>query len=286
MRYLIFLLLLFSELSFAIFVIDDRGVTVSLENPAQRIVSLAPHNTELLFSVGAGAYIVGAIEYSDYPPQALEIPRVGNAMHIDMEQIFSMKPDLVVAWGGGNSKADIQRLEDHGVVVFVTQAKNLTDIPVQLLALGVLTGNQGKAEQLAKTFQKNLQQLKNKYSQRNKVSVFYQIWGQPLMTISGKHIISDAVRLCGGDNVFSGLSALTPTVSQEAVLQANPDVIISGQSGSDSDFFSDWQGWVKLLAVRNSHLYVVSAELLSRATPRMLEGVQQLCGLMQKARDS
>jgi len=286
MRVLVFLLILFSELSFAISVTDDRGQVITLEKPAQRIISLAPHDTELLFAVGAGTNIVGAIEYSDYPPQALKIPRIGNAMRIDMERVLSMRPDLVVAWGGGNSKSDIQRLEDRGVTVFVTQAKSLTDISKQALALGVLTGNQAKAEQVVKKFRQELQQLAVTYSQRSKVSVFYQIWGRPLMTISGQHIISDAIRLCGGKNIFSDLSAIAPAVSQEAVMHADPEVIISGQSGSDSDFFADWESWKKLSAVQNKHLYVVSAELLSRATPRMLEGVQQLCELIQKVRDA
>lgn len=266
-------------------VVDDAGRTVALPAAAQRIVSLAPHATELLFAVGAGAQIVGADEYSDYPQAAKAIPRIGRAGALDVERIIALKPDLIVAWGSGNTGGQVAQLQRFKLPVFSSEPRSPADVASTLRRLGVLSGHQASAEKAATDFEAGLTALQKQFSGREKVSVFYQIWHEPLQTINREHNISAVIRLCGGQNVFDALPTLAPTLAREAVLRADPQVILgSGSDGQRPQWLDDWRRWPQLRAVKYEALYDIPPDLMQRPTPRLLEGAQRVCAVLDQAR--
>lgn len=262
---------------------DDTGQLLRVRQPPQRIISLAPHITELLFAVGAGQRIVGASEYSDYPEQARHIRRVGGVL-LDLETIAALRPDLIVAWADGNPPPQLQRLKQLGIPVYLSAPKRLDDIPVALERLGHLVGTDGAAQSAAAQFRQRLGHLRKTYASRSKVRVFYQVWDEPLLTVSSKQIINDALTTCGGENIFAQLPALTPMVSVENILQADPDAIVTSKSDAQPTRLDSWRRWPRLSAVKNNRLFYVPADWIDRPTPRMLLGVAELCHLLDHAR--
>ena len=266
-------------------VLDDAGHAVVLDAPARRIVSLAPYLTELLYAAGAGDTVVGTSEFSDYPEAARDIPRIGGGAGLDIEAIIALQPDLVVAWQSGNPDGQLERLQALGITLFLSEPRQLLDVPGTLVRLGKLAGSEPVAQATARAFDARYRELQQRYSGRPTVAVFYQVWRQPLMTVNGEHLISDVIRLCGGRNVFSDLPVLAPQIDVEAVLAANPAVIIAGTGGtSETAELQDWMHWPMLTAVARGHLYGVQRELLVRHSPRILDGAEQVCGILEKVR--
>ena len=269
----------------AVEVIDDAGRTVRLASPAQRIVSLAPHITELLFAAGAAGRVVGVSQFSDYPPEAAALPQVGGGAGVDLEAVLALRPDLVVAWRSGNAAGQLQQLERLGLTVFYSEPRVIDSIATNLERLGRLSGTGARADEAAREFRRGVQTLRSNYAGRKPVTVFYQVWEHPLMTVNGAHLISDWIRLCGGENVFAGLSELAPAIDLEAVLQANPQVLVAGRYERAKDNWRrQWQRWPQMRAVADGHLYTVPAEMIARQTPRALIAVEQLCGYLEAAR--
>ncbi len=266
-------------------VVDDAGRKVHLARPAQRIVSLAPHVTELLFAAGAGPQVVGAVAYSDYPEAARKLPRVGGYGNIDMEAVAALKPDLVIAWKTGNRDAHLDKLAALGIPVYVNEPRSFDDVARSIESLGVLAGTERAARSAADAFRARRDELGRRYSARPRVRMFYQIWDKPLMTINDEHLISDAIRLCSGENVFGALPQLAPTIGVEGVLAADPEVIVaSGMGEARPDWLDQWKRWPKLAAVAADNLYFIPPELIQRHTPRLLDGTAQLCGFLDEAR--
>ncbi len=264
---------------------DDNGVVVRLPAPARRIVSLAPHATENLFAAGAGGLLIGADEYSDHPAAAGAIRRVGNHARPDLEAIVTLKPDLVVVWQSGQADATLSRLAKLGLRVYQTQPDHLDDIPANIEKLGRLAGTEAVADRAAAAFRQRLAALRQQYSARPPVPVFYQAWHQPLLTVGGGQIISEVIGLCGGRNIFANLASKAPTVSIEAVLAANPEAIVASGMGRDTPVgLDDWQRWKKLRAVGRGNLFFVPADLMQRPTPRLLDGAEALCRHLETAR--
>ncbi len=252
-----------------------------------RLVSLAPHLTELAFAAGAGDRLVGAVEFSDYPPEARAIPRVGDAFRLDYEAIAGLRPDIVLAWPSGNSTLAIEQLIDLGFRVVELEPRGLDSIPEQLLSIGRIAGTASVASAAAEGFREALAQLRAQYAEARPVRVFFQVSAQPLITVSREHVIGQAIELCGGDNVFAGLPGLTPTVDPEAVIDAAPEVIVTTvYAGPDhgNKMLDRWRDWPALPAVGAGQLYTVEADYLSRAGPRILLGVRALCGCIDAAR--
>jgi len=266
-------------------VVDSTGTALILPQPAQRIVSLSPHLTELLFAAGAGQQLVGTVDYSDYPQAALEIPRVGAYNSISYEAIVNLSPDLVLAWGTGNGGEMIARLKALGLKVYVDEPGSLRSIGETLGNLGQLAGTQRQANYAQSKYWHKLSDLRRLYSQQRPLSVFYQIWNEPLLTINGEHLISEVIQLCGGRNVFASALPLVPKLSVESVIAANPQVIVaSGEERQRREWLKAWQAWPMLDAVKSKRLYFVPASLLQRHTPRILEGAELLCEQLQVAR--
>ncbi len=264
---------------------DDTGATLRLRQPAQRIVSLAPHITENLYAAGAGAKLVGAVAYSDYPEAAKRVLRIGDYSRPDLEAIVTLKPDLVLTWQSGNGDAVVAKLKSLGLNVYQMQPDRLEDIPANLETIGRLAGTETTAAKAAAAFRLKLEKLRKNHAGQPAVPVFYQAWHQPLLTIGGEQIISDVIRLCGGTNIFAALPAKAPTVSIEAVLAADPEAIVASGMGYDTPIgLNDWKRWKQLKATTRGNLFFVPADLMQRATPRLLDGAEQLCRHLEKAR--
>jgi iron complex transport system substrate-binding protein len=264
----------------AISVVDDSGNTVSLERPAQRVVSFAPHITELLFAAGAESHIVGVIAYSDFPEAAKRLPQIGDSREIDFERVVALKPDLLVVWQSGNTSRQLEQLRRLGVPMFFSEPHTLDDIPSNVERLGKLMGSD-VAESVAKAFRKKLADLGAVYRNRSPVRVFYQISDKPLYTLNGRHIVNDALALCGGRNIFASLPVVAPAVSVEAVLQQDPEAIIGGLG---RDYLAMWRQFPSMTAVRRGNLLSVDGTLMNRAGPRMLQGAASLCEQLDNVR--
>ncbi len=263
---------------YALSVQDDLGLSIELKAPAQRIVSLAPHVTEQLFAIGAGEKIVGAVDYSDYPEAAKSIPRVGGYSRLDLERILALKPDLIVGWHSGNSAQQLERLEAMGFKVYRSEPRRLDDIAAGMKKLGELTGTEVLAREQAEQFRLRVEALRRVAAGKDKQTVFYQIWNRPLMTVNGEHLINEVIELCGGKNIFAELPVATPKVSAEAVIAANPQVIIaSGMGRERPEWLDEWRQWPQLRAVEENRLYVINPSIIQRATPRLLQGAEAMC---------
>lgn len=265
--------------------VDDAGRAVVLNLPAARIVALSPHVTELVFAAGAGNKLVGASSFSDYPAAAKRIPHVGDGGKADAERILALKPDLIIGWHSGNSAAEIATLERLGIPVFLTEPRRLDDIPRLLVTIGKLAGTEQAAAQAAADFRSGVAELKRRYAGRQPVRVFYEIWHDPLITVNGEHLISDVLGLCGGRNIFAGVSSLTPAVATESVLAEDPEAIIaSGALYAERGRLEGWRRYSRLAAVRRGYVFFIHPDLIQRQTPRILQGAQQMCEQIEQVR--
>lgn len=267
--------------------VDDAGNVVALATPARRIVSLAPHATELLFAAGAGQRVVATVDFSDYPPPARALPRVGSSAGIDVERVVALAPDLVIGWRSGNPAAALARLRELGLPLFVTEPRRLSQLPGLIERLGLLAGSQPEASAAASRLRQRAARLEQRYASRAPVNVFYQLLDPALMTISGEHIITDVIRLCGGRNVFADLPVLAGRIDLEAVLARDPQVIVGG---GDAALWREWRqrwlGYPQLQAVRHDRLVWIDPDTLHRAGPRMLDGAERLCVVLDAVRGS
>jgi len=273
----------------AISVTDDSGATVTLAAPATRVITLSPHATELVYAAGGGAKLVGTVAFSDYPPQAKTVPRVGDNRTLDLERIAALRPDLIVVWWHGSPEQQIDRLRDLHIPLFFSEPHRLDDVATSLTRLGDLLGTPSVARSAADAYRRQIAQLRARYAARPPVSVFYQVWDRPLMTINGSQMISDVIALCGGRNVFAGLRPLVPTISTEAVLAANPEVIVTESPGASPPEaplpgLDRWRAWPALTAVARGNLFAIDGDLLSRPAPRIAQGAALLCKDLQTAR--
>lgn len=267
-------------------VVDDTGRMVTLSAPAQRIVTLAPSAVEIAYAAGAGQKIVGTVEHSDYPPAANQIPRVGGYSKLDIEAIVASKPDLVFAWESGNSASAIEKIRQLGIPVYLSQPNKIPDIANNIERIGRLAGTTDVAKKAAEDFNKRYAALRKTYEKRSPVRLFYQISPNPLITIGGHQIISDAMLTCGGINIFADLKPMAPRVGYEAVIAANPEAIItSGMSDIHPDLLDAWKKWPNLTATQRNNFFFIDSSLINRAGPRILEGTRILCESLQAARD-
>ncbi len=262
---------------------DDDGNPVTLPRPAQRVIAMAPHVTELLFAAGGAEKIVGAVTYSDYPEAAKKVPRVGDNRQVDIERVIAMKPDLIVVWMHGSSERQIESLRQLGVPIFHSEPKKLGDIAASIATLGKLMGTEKVADATAAELRKQFAALARQYANRPPVRMFYQVWDKPLYTLSSGSIVSDAMTLCGGVNIFADLKVTAPVVGIEAVLQADPEAIF-GTSEKNYGGVNLWRAYPNLQAVRRDNLFTLNGELLNRAGPRMVAGTVALCEKLEMAR--
>lgn len=262
---------------------DDAGRRVVLAAPAQRIVTLAPFLTELVYSAGAGSRLVGVSAHSDYPPEAKALPQVATATTFSLEEVAALRPDLVLAWRDSIRREDVQRLESLGIVTVVTEAKRLDDVPRLLQTVGTLTGRDVGAP--VARYRERLERLRARHAARRSVPVFLEIWHNPLQTVGARHWISEALALCGARNAFGDLPGVAPLVSWEEVYRRDPPVIIgAGSRDGEDQFRANWRIRGTLSAVKAGRLVFMDADTLTRPTLRLADGVTQLCEGIDRAR--
>jgi iron complex transport system substrate-binding protein len=264
---------------------DDSGHALSLATPATRVVSLAPHLTEMAFAVGGGAALKAVIRYSDYPPAARAVPVVGDAFGLDFEAIARLKPDLVLVWSSGLNERHKARLRSLGLTVYESEIRDAAAIARTLRRLGTLLGHADEAERAALRFERDWQSLRERHAGKPPVRVFWQLWDEPLMTVNREHLIGEAIAACGGINVFGALPLLTPAVSWEAAVAADPQLIASSGRPDDAEgSVAGWQRFSQVSAVRDKRFAHLDGDLIGRMGPRFVAGAAALCDAIDAAR--
>jgi iron complex transport system substrate-binding protein len=259
-------------------VIDSEGRELHLNKPARRIVALAPHIVENLFSIGAGEQIVGAVQYSDYPIEARALPRVGGVGSYSLESIVDAQPDLVILWGSGTPPQVRASLERLGIPYVVNEIRSLDELGAQFATLGAVTGHKTEAARAASAVRRSLQSAQKNGEAGGSVPVFLQIWDDPLQTIGDGHLLSEVISRCGGRSISDDLPGLAPLISLEQVLAADPALIIVESQAQARH----WQRWTSLRAVRGNSIVSINPDLLYRPTLRLLEGMTAICEHLAK----
>lgn len=266
--------------------IQKSPVPEAADRPAQRIVALSPHLTELAFAAGAGAKLVGVVDFSNHPAPALDLPRVGDAFRLDLEALAAVKPDLILGWPSGNSPTALARLRRLGYRVAEMEPRQLADVADQIEAIGRLAGTEPEAQAAALAFRNGLLAVQARYRHSRPGRVFYQIAPQPLITVNREHFIGQAIGLCGGQNIFADVPGLTPVVSVEAVVTAAPEAIVASDftrgpgSPTTGSPLDRWRSWTTVPAVVRHRLFVIDPDLMSVPGPRLLAGITQLCAAL------
>jgi iron complex transport system substrate-binding protein len=251
--------------------------------PAQRIVSLAPHLTELAFIAGAGDRIVATVEYSDHPDTARDIPRIGDAFRVDLERLVALRPDAVLVWESGTPMPTVERIRALGLPVVSFQTQRLEHVATVLRQIGRLAGTSEIAERAASDYERRIQELRDVYRGRAPISVFIEVDDRPLYTVNRQQIISEIVELCGGRNVFADLNELAPAIGIEAVIAANPQTIISTDD-TVPDAAGTWKRWSHIEAVRTGNVYTLRSDDIARATTRLTVAAESVCRTLDTAR--
>jgi len=260
---------------------DDLGRTVQMGAPPLRIVSLTPGATEMLFAAGAGAQLIATVEYSSEPPAARAVPRIGDVAAIDMERLVALRPEVVIAWPAGGNPAQRAKIEALGIPLYQQQVARLADLPGSLRRLGVLAGTGTVAEPAAAALEARLMSLEHTYGAGpggRRPTVLLQVWNRPIYTVGGRHLMSDALALCGARNLFADLPEPGPLVDTEAVIARNPDIILAASPpGEGAAWVADWQRFPTLAAVRNHRVVAFENQALSRLGPSVLDATEDLC---------
>ena len=264
--------------------LQASGETLSLARPATRIVTLAPNLAELVFAAGAGEQLEAVVEYSNFPARAAQIPRVGDAFRIDLERIVELNPDLVIAWKSGNPQTALQKLQTLGVKVWQIEITRPEEIAETVANISRAAGTEVTGEAAASQLRSRLEVLQQENSGKVPVDYFYQIAARPLYTVNGQHIISRSLAICGGRNVFADLPALAPQISREAVIGANPQVMIAPQNPAEPHALIAWEDWPRLQAVQKKSMLYLPADEISQATPRLLDSIDLACKLLDDIR--
>lgn len=265
---------------------EEASAPEGNEKPASadlRIVSLAPHLAELVFAVGAGDLLVGVTAYTDYPAAAAELPQVGDAFAVDLEELGMLGPDLLLAWESGTAAHVIDELRNRGYRIETIETRGIDDIAAALQRIGNLTGHESQASHAAAVFSAGIDELAERYRGAPAISVFYQVSSRPLYTVNGDHYVSDLIEICGGRNIFDDLNSLAPLVDVEAVLSRNPEAMLASDDSLD-DAFDVWQRWPELAAARYGNFFFLPADEIGRATPRLLQAGETLCEALDSAR--
>ena len=269
----------------AITVQDFSGREVTLDQPAKRIVALAPHIVENLYSAGAGDKLVGVVSYSNFPDEAKNVPEVGSYNAFSLEQVLALNPDLVVMWGSGNGMQTLSTFEALGIPVYVSELRQLSDVPKSIRNLSQLAGTPAIGEAEASRIETELNALHRRYGEKRSLSVLYQIWNDPLQTVNGEHLISEIISLCGGYNIFGDARSLAPRVSIESVLLRDPDAIVaSGMGEARPEWLDQWRAYPSLTAVADEALFFVNPDHLQRPSARIVLGAQSLCQQLDQIR--
>lgn len=275
---------LYSQAAAAVCVQDDTNQTVCAQQ-AQRVLVLAPHLTEIVDFVGGMSKVIAVDGSSNFPESVNTLPKLGNPWMLSAESILARKPDLVLVWQSGISMQVVAQLRKAGVPVFVSEPKKIEQVATTMRRVSKLLGTeQGSASRIDDWLQQ-FEALRAEYRGRTQVPVFYQVWGQPLMTLGGQHAVSEVIGLCGGRNVFGDLPNLAAQVSVEGVLKRKPEVLLASGSGRDHQgFVVQWSAWPQMPAVKRNHVYTLPNDILVRNGPRLIQAAKLVCAHIEQAR--
>ncbi|GHG71632.1 cobalamin-binding protein [Alishewanella longhuensis] len=275
--------LLVSMLLLTIVLLNNKA-QAELGTP-QRVISLAPHITELVYAVGAGDKLVAVSDYSDYPAAAQLLPRVNSFAALNIEAILALKPDLVLAWRSGNPPADLARLQQFGVRVEYSDPLLIDDIATELLQIGQWLGQAEQGALLATEIQQRLSLLRASYQQQTPVKVFYAMTTDPLSTVANQAWPAQLLQACGADNIFADAKNDYPQPQLEQLLLRQPEVIVRASKDGSTKQEQFWQRYPSLPAVRKQAFITLEPDWVYRATPRMIDAMQQLCEALQQYRE-
>jgi len=268
-------------------VTDDTGRRVTVPPPPLRIASLAPNVTAMLFAAGAGDQVVAAVatEYSTELPAARRIPRIGDANAVDLERLVTLRPNVIVAWPGGESPAEIAGIARLGIPIYRVRASTLADFSASVRRLGIVAGTQAVADREADALAARLGALTHRYAAARPVTVLLQVWSRPVYTVGGAQLLTDALRVCGARNVFGDLRALGPAVSTESVIARDPEVIIAVAPRAEGEsWLAEWRRFPELRAVASGNLIAFDDQRLTRMGPGVLDATEGLCKAIDAAR--
>jgi ABC-type Fe3+-hydroxamate transport system substrate-binding protein len=251
---------------------------------AARVVTLSPHLAELVCAAGACDQLIAVSAYSDYPPQVKQLPLIGDGYSISYEKLVALKPDRVFAWNSGTPPATVARLRELGLRVDVIAASRVDDVATALETIGSVLGTRSAAQAAANSYRDRLARLRTQWRNASPLRVVYQLGTAPAYSINAHSPISDALALCGGVNVFADMPQIAAPIGAEAMIAAKPDVVLYGAGEDGAAMQAYWAKLPGAAAGTNRMLYAVNADWLSRATPRLLDGVEQVCGVLDQAR--
>jgi iron complex transport system substrate-binding protein len=258
-------------------VTDEAGRRVRLSTHVDRIVSLAPNLTEIVFAVGAGDRLVGDTEYCDYPAAAKNLAKIGDTIHPSIERIIALKPQVVLVSTASQLEAFTKQLDQQGIAVYVTNPKSLDEVFRSIGTLGDLFGKHEQADTLVSDLRRRTAVVETKTQGTKPVAVFYQVSGEPLYTIGRESYLTDLVSRAGGNSVTADVSGAFPRYSDEAALAARPDAIILPSGGSMGSANSTAAASLKNSpAVLNGRVYKINDDYLSRPGPRLVDGLEQM----------
>jgi iron complex transport system substrate-binding protein len=262
---------------------DDLNRPVHVKKKPERIVTLAPFLTELVYAAGAGDNVIGVSKLSDFPPDARKVPQIGTGAEFSLAQLATFKPDLVLAWRDGIRKEEIERISSFGATVFTASARTLDDVPRLLKAIGLLTGNDVTVA--VAEYEAKIERLKLENASKRRVSAFLELWNRPLTTISGTHFMTEALDICRADNVFKDLPGSAPQVTIDELYEKDPFVIVGAGSATNLDEFrSNWSVRQGLNAVKDNRLVFIDTDTFQRPTPRTPDAIRQLCSALDAVR--
>ncbi len=264
-------------------VTDQLGRNLTVSDDPQRVVSLAPSITEIIFALGQEHRLKGVTQFSDYPPQAAELPKVGSYIHPDLERILALRPDLCIAVKDGNPKEVADRLESLKIPVYAIDPKNLEEVAQTVLNIGGLLNADVKASVVAENMRSRIQHIKSLVSKAETgQGVFFQIGISPIVSVGTDTFIHELIGLAGGKNLAAG-PVPYPRFSREQILALAPDVIIvtsMTRGGMFEQIKAEWQRWPDIPAVRNNRIFIVDSNLFDRPTPRLADGLEVLAKLL------
>lgn len=247
---------------------------------AERVVSLAPSMSEIMLELGAESRLVGLLDGGPRPAGLAGVPSVGRYGQVQLETLLALEPDLLLLWPDSVPAAQRAQLESFGIPLYVGEPHSLEQLAEQFAEIGQRVGAEARGRALREQFNAGLAGLRQRYRREPPVAVFYQVWHQPLYTLGGRQIVSDALRVCGARNLFAELQLPAPQVNVEAVLQRAPAVILAGSEAE----LQHWRAWPQLPAVRLEQLWLVPDKGLERPSFQMLAATAKLCELLQQAR--
>ncbi|ENG7517415.1 vitamin B12 ABC transporter substrate-binding protein BtuF [Vibrio harveyi] len=262
--------LIFSAVSFA-------------NEPVQRVISLAPHATEIAYAAGLGDKLIAVSEMSDYPEQAKDLEKVSNYQGIKLERIIALQPDLVIAWPAGNPAKELDKLKQFGIPIYYSTTGTLEDIAKNIEQLSQYSEKPEVGRKAAEDFRAQLEALKEKYNTEDKVSYFYQLSEKPIITVAGKNWPSEVFTFCGGKNIFAKGSAPYPQVSIEQVITRQPEVLFTSRHAMSNDgMWAEWKS--NIPALKNGHVWSLNSDWINRPTPRTLNAITEVCEHFESVR--